>query len=53
MAGWLRVASSALGTDEQLAEWIGRSTAYVASLPPKPPRAGRSKGLSSPRVPQR
>ena len=35
MAGWLRVASEDLQTDDALAEWIDRGVAYARSLPAK------------------
>jgi TfoX/Sxy family transcriptional regulator of competence genes len=35
MAGWLRVASSDLDEDEQLAPWVRRGVAYATSLPAK------------------
>jgi hypothetical protein len=35
MDGWLRVATEDLGTKRQLAKWVGLSTAYTRSLPPK------------------
>ncbi len=35
MTGWLRVSTPAVADDEQLQEWIDRSVAYAASLPPK------------------
>ncbi len=35
MSGWLRVEQSATGTDEQLAGWVARGVAFVATLPPK------------------
>jgi hypothetical protein len=35
MAGWLRVSSDDLQTDEQLTAWISRAVAYARSLPPK------------------
>jgi hypothetical protein len=35
MRGWLRVAPEHLATDAQLAEWVGRGTAYARSLPAK------------------
>jgi hypothetical protein len=35
MAGWLRVTSADLSTDDQLAPWVERGTAYARSLPPK------------------
>ncbi len=35
MAGWLRVASEDLKTDEALADWVDRAAAYARSLPPK------------------
>jgi TfoX/Sxy family transcriptional regulator of competence genes len=35
MAGWLRVASSDLDEDEQLAPWVRRGVAYATSLPTK------------------
>jgi TfoX/Sxy family transcriptional regulator of competence genes len=35
MPGWLRVSSSDLRTDDQLAPWVAIGTAYARSLPPK------------------
>jgi TfoX/Sxy family transcriptional regulator of competence genes len=35
MAGWLRVDTADVTDDAALAEWVGRGTAYAASLPPK------------------
>ena len=35
MAGWLRVASEDVQTDEALAEWVRRGVTYARSLPPK------------------
>lgn len=35
MAGWLRVASEDVDTDEALADWVDRGVAYARSLPPK------------------
>ena len=35
MAGWLRVASDDVETDEALAEWVDRGVSYARSLPPK------------------
>jgi TfoX/Sxy family transcriptional regulator of competence genes len=36
MAGWLRVDSQDIRTDERkLAEWVERGTSYAKSLPPK------------------
>jgi TfoX/Sxy family transcriptional regulator of competence genes len=35
MRGWLRVDPDDLRTDAQLAEWVGRGTAYARSLPAK------------------
>jgi hypothetical protein len=35
MRGWLRVASEDLASDDELAGWVGRGTAYARSLPPK------------------
>ena len=35
MAGWLRVASEDLQTDDALEEWIDRGVAYARSLPAK------------------
>ena len=35
MAGWLRIASEHVDTDDALAEWVGRGVAYARSLPPK------------------
>ena len=36
MQGWLRVDAEHLRTEEQLAEWVERGTAYARSLPAKP-----------------
>jgi TfoX/Sxy family transcriptional regulator of competence genes len=35
MHGWLRVEDADLRTDEQLAAWVDRGTAYARSLPAK------------------
>ena len=35
MPGWLRVSSADLRTDDQLAPWVERGTAYARALPPK------------------
>jgi TfoX/Sxy family transcriptional regulator of competence genes len=35
MAGWLRVDSDDVGSDDQLAEWVERGAAYARSLPAK------------------
>jgi TfoX/Sxy family transcriptional regulator of competence genes len=35
MQGWVRVPSENLDSDDQLANWIGRTLAYVRQLPPK------------------
>jgi TfoX/Sxy family transcriptional regulator of competence genes len=35
MAGWLRVDPEHLGTDRELAKWVGLGTAYARSLPAK------------------
>ena len=35
MDGWLRVDSSAVKTDEQLATWVDRCVGYASSLPAK------------------
>ena len=35
MAGWLRVASEDVQTDDALAEWIDRGVTFARSLPPK------------------
>ena len=35
MAGWLRIASDDVETDEALAEWVDRGVSYARSLPPK------------------
>ncbi len=35
MRGWLRVAPEDVETEAALAEWVGRGTAYAASLPAK------------------
>jgi hypothetical protein len=36
MAGWLRVDSDDVRTDDRLSEWVERGTAYARSLPAKP-----------------
>ena len=40
MAGWLRVASEHLRTQEELASWVERGTVVARSLPSKEPHAG-------------
>lgn len=35
MPGWLRVSSADLRSDDQLAPWVERGTAYARALPPK------------------
>ena len=35
MAGWLRVDSDDVRSDDDLAAWVERGTAYARSLPPK------------------
>jgi TfoX N-terminal domain len=35
MPGWLRVDVADLGSDETLAEWVGRGVAFARSLPAK------------------
>lgn len=35
MDGWLRVPSSDLGSDGELARWVGTGVAFARSLPPK------------------
>jgi TfoX/Sxy family transcriptional regulator of competence genes len=35
MQGWLRVGPEDLRTDDELATWVERGTAYARSLPPK------------------
>lgn len=35
MRGWLRVGAADVSTDDALAEWVARGTAYAHSLPPK------------------
>jgi len=35
MAGWLRVDSDDVRTDDRLSEWVERGTAYARSLPAK------------------
>ena len=35
MNGWLHVEASATGTDEELAAWVAKGVAFVATLPPK------------------
>ncbi len=35
MSGWLHVEQSATSTDDELAGWVARGVAFVATLPPK------------------
>jgi TfoX/Sxy family transcriptional regulator of competence genes len=35
MDGWIRVAPAGLKTKRELAGWVGRSVAFVKTLPPK------------------
>jgi TfoX/Sxy family transcriptional regulator of competence genes len=35
MAGWLRLESEQVATDEELEPWVERGRAYAGSLPPK------------------
>jgi len=35
MAGWLRVDTAHVGTDDELATWVKRGATYADSLPPK------------------
>ncbi len=35
MDGWLRVASDALDTDDDLRRWVSHGVTYARSLPPK------------------
>jgi TfoX/Sxy family transcriptional regulator of competence genes len=35
MAGWLRVDAEDVRTEDELATWVGRGTAYARSLPAK------------------
>ena len=35
MRGWLRVDAEDVAGEEELAEWVGRGTAYARSLPAK------------------
>lgn len=35
MRGWLRLESEDVGGERELADWVGRGTAYARSLPPK------------------
>jgi TfoX/Sxy family transcriptional regulator of competence genes len=35
MQGWVRVPSENLDSDDELANWIGRTLAYARQLPPK------------------
>jgi TfoX-like protein len=36
MRGWLRVDADDVGTNDELARWVERGTAYARSLPAKP-----------------
>ena len=40
MAGWLRLASEHLRTQEELASWVERGTLVARSLPSKEPHVG-------------
>ena len=44
MRGWLRVPAAEVRTKRQLDRWVGIGATYAASLPPKPPKALRSRG---------
>jgi TfoX/Sxy family transcriptional regulator of competence genes len=35
MAGWLRVDTAAVASDDELVAWVERGSSYAASLPPK------------------
>jgi TfoX/Sxy family transcriptional regulator of competence genes len=35
MRGWLLIEAQSLGTDQELAAWVGRALAFAGSLPPK------------------
>jgi TfoX/Sxy family transcriptional regulator of competence genes len=35
MAGWLRLDSADVASDEALSEWVRRAVSYARSLPPK------------------
>jgi TfoX/Sxy family transcriptional regulator of competence genes len=35
MAGWLRLDSADVASDEELSEWVRRGVSYARSLPPK------------------
>jgi hypothetical protein len=35
MDGWLRVDLAAVGTEDELREWVDRGVTYARSLPPK------------------
>ena len=35
MAGWLRVDTADVASDDELAAWVDRGATYAASLPPK------------------
>lgn len=35
MAGWLRLDSADVETDEELSAWVDRGVAFARSLPPK------------------
>jgi hypothetical protein len=47
MAGWLRLDSADVGTEEAPAPWVRRGLAYARSLPPK-----RSPRRFRPRMPE-
>ena len=35
MGGWLRIATSQLGSDDEFARWVGLGIDYATTLPPK------------------
>ncbi len=35
MKGWVMIHSAALGTDEELRQWLGPAVDFASSLPPK------------------
>jgi hypothetical protein len=41
------VSASVLGSPKQLADWLGRSLAYVRSLPPKAAGSKAKQGRAS------
>lgn len=50
MKGWFYVAAGGLSGDKQLESWVDRSVRYVATLPPKKPKASTPKPRPAPQA---